>query len=508
MKLDYTLSGLSFAILAVLNLGAQPFHADTTVGGTQTLEVEGNLSVKQYGGGYGGDLRVVGEAHLAAGGQALSFVNPEASGVTGHFYGPVKIGVGTQVGEYVFEKTGDNTSGDFIVPLGRFGVYEGVTIQLDVLTGPYDADSGAAHFTIMGKRHRGTGDLTAVAHTAFGGGRGVKIRGWNFHGIAYLFLEFDGTGNTNDNYAHKVIVRATSSGEITPANRDGLLTEMTPIRLANSLVSDVFYGDDMTHTFNAGNIMLNGNVVIPAGKSLMVDGSPILTAATPPYASAAWNAAFVPRGNATNGAGLALGASSASGYNSISNGTASAQATGAYSFATGLSAISSGLGSYANGFWATASGGYARAHGFAVTAAAANSTAYGYQSKALGSYSTAIGYYIEANSFAETAFGSANLTGPAVPDTWDPMGYLFHVGNGAVPSERSDALTILKNGETTLTNKDWKTNYVANPSSALGDPASATDSGGEALVVEGHARLKGKVTIEVPQGDISMGIYE
>jgi hypothetical protein len=30
----------------------------------------------------------------------------------------------------------------------------------------------------------------------------------------------------------------------------------------------------------------------------------------------------------------------------------------------------------------------------------------------------------------------------------------------------------------------------------------------EALVVEGHARLKGKVIIEQPQGDISMGIYE
>lgn len=35
-----------------------------------------------------------------------------------------------------------------------------------------------------------------------------------------------------------------------------------------------------------------------------------------------------------------------------------------------------------------------------------------------------------------------------------------------------------------------------------------TDSGGEALVVEGHTRLKGQVIIEQTQGDISMGIYD
>jgi hypothetical protein len=33
-------------------------------------------------------------------------------------------------------------------------------------------------------------------------------------------------------------------------------------------------------------------------------------------------------------------------------------------------------------------------------------------------------------------------------------------------------------------------------------------SEGRALVVEGHTVLRGKVIIEVPQGDISMGIYE
>jgi hypothetical protein len=51
--------------------------------------------------------------------------------------------------------------------------------------------------------------------------------------------------------------------------------------------------------------------------------------------------------------------------------------------------------------------------------------------------------------------------------------------------------------------QEWK----AHSSTPLADPAATTDSGGEALVVEGHTRLKGKVIIEQPQGDISMGIY-
>jgi hypothetical protein len=92
---------------------------------------------------------------------------------------------------------------------------------------------------------------------------------------------------------------------------------------------------------------------------------------------------------------------------------------------------------------------------------------------------------------------------------------LFELGNGA-PDEYdamsmsgyfSNAITTLKNGQTTLTNKAWLNRDSG--TSATADPSSATtDSGGEALVVEGHTRLKGKVIIEQPQGDISMGIYQ
>ena len=42
---------------------------------------------------------------------------------------------------------------------------------------------------------------------------------------------------------------------------------------------------------------------------------------------------------------------------------------------------------------------------------------------------------------------------------------------------------------------------------ALGEQTHQQASGGNALVVDGHAILNGKVVMAVPQGDISMGAY-
>ena len=84
----------------------------------------------------------------------------------------------------------------------------------------------------------------------------------------------------------------------------------------------------------------------------------------------------------------------------------------------------------------------------------------------------------------------------------------FVVGNGTSDADvdRSNALVVERAGHTTLTNKSWKANVTTNPGTELQDPPSPTnnDRGGDALSVEGHTRLKGKVLIQ-PQGDLSMG---
>jgi len=135
----------------------------------------------------------------------------------------------------------------------------------------------------------------------------------------------------------------------------------------------------------------------------------------------------------------------------------------------------------------------------------------GRMNMATGPNSYALGNRVTASSACSFCVGSQNLSASHAISPVGDMGWieesaLLEVGNGnpdATKFDTSNAITTLKNGQTTLTNKAWKANITA----PLADPIPTTDSGGNALVVEGHTVLKGKVVIEQAQGDISMGIY-
>lgn len=123
--------------------------------------------------------------------------------------------------------------------------------------------------------------------------------------------------------------------------------------------------------------------------------------------------------------------------------------------------------------------------------------------RASGTHSMGAGLNANATSFSSTALGLyTNSWGSAttIVDT-DPA---LLVGNGTNGSNLSNAIATLKNGQTTLTNRAWKQNVAANPTQTLVNPASSTDSEGNALIVEGHTIMKGKVVIETPQGDVPM----
>ena len=123
----------------------------------------------------------------------------------------------------------------------------------------------------------------------------------------------------------------------------------------------------------------------------------------------------------------------------------------------------------------------------------------------------ALGSNNRANAYREVVVGSGSKRNAQANSTsWVETDSIFRVGNspGLVAGEDSDAITTLKNGLTTLTNKAWRSDYETNPETALSDPpATSTDSEGHALVVEGHTRMMGKVIVDQPQGDISMGIF-
>lgn len=147
------------------------------------------------------------------------------------------------------------------------------------------------------------------------------------------------------------------------------------------------------------------------------------------------------------------------------------------------------------------------AAGESVVANGSHGTALG-KARVYADYGTAIGEGVDAGTAGTSVTGRFNkLQQYTYASTEEGTMQQFVVGNGTgdADADRSNALVVERAGLTTLTNKSWKANVTANPGEELADPPSPTnnDRGGDALLVEGHTRLKGKILIQ-PQGDLSM----
>jgi len=230
----------------------------------------------------------------------------------------------------------------------------------------------------------------------------------------------------------------------------------------------------------AGTSFRLGDTVIPQGSyNFHWNGSAIVTSEAPPAQSFSWNGGI------------------ASGTNSFASGnTSMASGQGSTAFGGG---VATGQNSFATG-GAKAGQSNSFAHGSGSEASGYGSVAIGSWNKATGQNSVAIGSGLKAANYGSVALGSYNAG--ITSETWG-LQSIFELGNG---SGAFNAITTLRNGQTTLTNQGWKWN----PNDPLGAPQWSPESysHGEALVVEGHTRLKGKVIIEQAQGDISMGIYQ
>jgi hypothetical protein len=125
------------------------------------------------------------------------------------------------------------------------------------------------------------------------------------------------------------------------------------------------------------------------------------------------------------------------------------KAIGDYSTAMGHGSIASGSSSTAMGFSAIASQYGATAMGYVTTASGYGSTSMGYQTAASGFSSTAMGALTNAKSSYETVVGRYNTDyTPTDVYFWNATDRLFTIGNGGDFYEKSDAMTVLKNGNT------------------------------------------------------------
>lgn len=148
---------------------------------------------------------------------------------------------------------------------------------------------------------------------------------------------------------------------------------------------------------------------------------------------------------------------------------------GLYSFASGLNTRAQGFGAtamgrdteatnsyaFASGFFTNADGQYSTAMGFNTDALALGSTALGYSTdaeenysfaggyfaEAQAVYSVALGYGVQAQSYSSMAVGRYN-EGGGNSSTWVDTDPIFEVGIGTSNTNRENAMTIRKNGQT------------------------------------------------------------
>ena len=142
----------------------------------------------------------------------------------------------------------------------------------------------------------------------------------------------------------------------------------------------------------------------------------------------------------------------ASGYASTAMGS-NTTASGIVSTAMGNYTTASGNFSTAMGAFTTASGGNSTAIGKLTTASGKYSTAMGDNTTASGDYSTAMGYQTEASDRSSLVIGEYNLLGSTVTNSaslFSTENTAFVIGNGTANDSRSDALTVLFDGTTTI----------------------------------------------------------
>lgn len=142
------------------------------------------------------------------------------------------------------------------------------------------------------------------------------------------------------------------------------------------------------------------------------------------------------------------------GENSFATGEGT-KASGKNSMSTGLNTQATGLESLATGNQTTASGENSTSLGGLTTASGENSVAMGYQSQALADNSFAMGVGSQAKANGSLTVGTFNNIND-VPG----VDRIFQVGNGATGASRSNAMTVLRNGNIGFGNNSVNPEYL------------------------------------------------
>lgn len=189
-----------------------------------------------------------------------------------------------------------------------------------------------------------------------------------------------------------------------------------------------------------------GNKSVALGDSSAATGTSAFSIGSHNIASGTNSFAIGYRSSAQGLNGIAMGDQSiASGDFSIAMEHATASGEGA--IAMGLGTVASGEYSTSIGNSNTSNGYYSHSWGYTNTASGIYSMALGNLNSASGTYSLAAGYLLSSKSYGGFVTGLFNdSTNAASSASINSLNRVFQVGNGTAGNARSNALTILQNG--------------------------------------------------------------
>ena len=241
-------------------------------------------------------------------------------------------------------------------------------------------------------------------------------------------------------------IQSTSKGMLIPrmttAQRNAISNPATGLLVFDSDTESFWFNQNSGWTellnkevFKVENgVVKSGSAVNPNSNSDFVFGSPQLNGDNNTY-------------NHTRFFFDDDGAAFRAGYSSNSEKSWDTDSLGYASAAFGHATVASGIASFAAGLNSRATSSFTTVFGSYCNATGPGSFATGYNSDASGSYSVALGYGVEAPSGYEMVFGRYNtLYTPATTTAFNYADRLFTLGNGISSGNRSNALTVYKDG--------------------------------------------------------------
>lgn len=357
----------------------------------------------------------------------LNYGTFNSNGGTGNLIGN-SVGFSTST----ITNTGNKTGFRVNIPSSLAGIHYGIYSSVTNATGY------AAY--LLGRTSLGNSSSNRYIMPALDGTAGQVMTTDGAGNVSFTTPSSTDTQNTLDQAYDEggpgagAIITATD-GAVRVAGEDGFLVTGT-IGTGNTIDAEVtgagsrMFFNPRKGAFRAGRVTGTQWNDANIGDRSFALGEDVV-------ASSLWDVAMGYQSTASGGVSTAIGS------NAIASGLASV-AVGDQNTASGDRSLSLGTGSLA-------SSDHAITMGFSAEATNDYATAFGYNTNATGARSMVAGVETQSPSYGETVFGIFNTSyTPNSTTGFNPADRLFVIGNGISGGNRSNALTIYKNGEVNI----------------------------------------------------------